>query len=93
MLVAGPFPGDTLVHGPAGIQLVHVDGRAEHARRPALGNRRPHAGGTAGSTRVMELGGSKPATITSTTTDIAVAHDGGLRRVRTRGPAGSRRRR
>ncbi len=73
MLVAGPFPGDTWFMDPPGSSSFTWTDVPNMPADRLWGTAVLMPGGTAGSTRVMELGGSKPATITSTTTDLAVA--------------------
>ena len=72
MLIAGPFPGDSwFLNSPGASSFTWQD--APNLPRDRLwGTAVLMPGGPGGSTRVMGLGGSSPATITSTTTDIAV---------------------
>ena len=71
-LIAGPFPGDSwLLNTPGSSSFTWQD--VPNLPRDRLwGTAVLMPGGPAGSTRVMGLGGSSPATITSTTTDLAV---------------------
>ena len=74
VLVGGPFPEDTWFLNPPGssnsFTLTDYQNMATD-RLWGTGVLMP--GGTAGSSQVMQLGGSDPPTITSTTTDIATA--------------------
>ena len=63
-MVAGTVPRGHLVPQPTGrVEQLHVAGLPEQLPRPALGHRVLVPGGTGGSTRVMQLGGSAPPTI------------------------------
>ena len=72
-LVAGPFPEDSWSFNPPGATNSFTWQDFPGSSRDRLwGTGVLVPGGTDGSTRVMQLGGSAPPTITSTTTDIAV---------------------
>ena len=72
-LTAGPYPTDTWFLNAPGTNNVFSWGDAPNMARDRLwGTAVLVPGGPGGSTRVMELGGSAPPTVGSTTTDIAV---------------------
>ena len=72
MLIAGPFPGDSWFLNPPGASSFTWQDAPNLPRDRLWGTAVLLPGGPGGSTRVMGLGGSSPATITSTTTDLAV---------------------
>jgi hypothetical protein len=72
MLVAGPFPGDSWFMDRPGATSFTWHDVTNLARDRLWGTAVLMPGGPGGSTRVMELGGSAPETITSTTTEPAV---------------------
>ncbi len=74
VLVGGPFPEDTWFLNPPGTaNSFGWQDLPATARDRLWGTGVLMPGGAGGSTRVMQLGGSAPATSTPTTTDIAVA--------------------
>lgn len=71
--VAGPFAVDTwFMHDPGASNRWGWTDAANTARSRLYGAAVLMPGGPGGSTRVMQLGGSAPPTVTSTTTDLAV---------------------
>jgi len=71
-LVAGPYPSDSWFMNTPGTSSFSWQDAPGTARDRLWGTGVLMPGGPGGSTRVMQLGGSAPPTVDSSTTDIAV---------------------